>query len=152
MGTRWTMIGWTLAVSVLSLPGCRAKTDEGPPDIRLGESVCVECGMIVSDERFGTATIIDGVRGREPLIFDDFNCQMNYEAEHAELVILDRWSRDYDTLEWFHTHQGWFVESPELRTPMASNLAAYARRDDADTKAEDLNADVIAADQRWNRD
>ena len=109
----------------------------------LGDSTCIECGMIVSDERFGTATIVEGDRGSQALIFDDFNCQKNFELKHTELEIITRWSRDYETLEWFHTDEGWFVASIHIRTPMASNIAGFDSIERARAFAEPLGAEVI---------
>ncbi len=131
----------------LVLHGCGGIDPSAPPEIRLGDTVCIECGMIVSDDRFGTATVINGERGQEPLVFDDFSCQMNFEAKHHDLGIVTRWSRDYETLEWLHTQDAWFVHSTQLRTPMASNLAAFMNRSDAEKVAQELDGMVINFDE-----
>lgn len=124
---------WQFAIVVLlvSLGGCGETDPDAPPSIVLGVSACIECGMIVSDERFGTATIIEGDRGAEPMIFDDFNCQKSFEMKYQDLVIVIRWSRDYNSLEWFNTNDGWFVRSAQIQTPMASSLAGFKDQDSA---------------------
>lgn len=125
------------------LSSCNRELDDGPPSFILGDSACIECGMIVSDERFATSTIIMGDRGREALMFDDFNCQINFERKLPELEIVKRWSHDYSSSEWFETALGWFVESPEIHTPMASSLAFFQSRDAADQFSETVNGSTI---------
>lgn len=137
-------------VVVMALAGCRSETNEGPPSVRFGDSICVECGMIVSDERFATATIIEGDRGNEPLIFDDFNCQMIFESKHADLTIVDRWSHDHGTNEWVHMADAWFVKSDQLHTPMASNIASFITESDAKAFAEPLDGEVVDFETLWN--
>ena len=131
------------------LQGCGETDPDAPPKIKLGDSVCIECGMIVSDERYGTATMIEGERGVEPLIFDDFNCQKNFELKHEDLVVVTRWSRDRDSLEWFHTQDGWFVHSPKIQTPMASNMAAFNLRESAEQFAQEQEADLKDFTASW---
>lgn len=143
---------WQFAIVVLlvSLGGCGETDPEAPPSIVLGDSVCIECGMIVSDERFGTATIIKGDRGAEPMIFDDFNCQKNFELKHPELVVLTRWSKDYESLEWFDTGAGWFVRSSLIQTPMASSLAGFKEQDSAAAFMRQMQHDSESMLVQWD--
>ncbi|MFG0300468.1 MAG: nitrous oxide reductase accessory protein NosL [Phycisphaerales bacterium JB047] len=135
-----------LTLTLMTLGGCGEADPDAPPEIRLGDSTCIECGMIVSDERFGTATVVEGSRGSEALIFDDYNCQKNFELKHPELSILTRWSRDYETLAWFRTDDGWFVSSKQIRTPMASNIAGFGSIEIAETFSDSVNGEVITYD------
>ncbi|MBL4590428.1 MAG: nitrous oxide reductase accessory protein NosL [Phycisphaerales bacterium] len=136
------MVALGSIAAVFAMPGCGSDTNDGPPSVRYGDSICAECGMIVSDERFTTATIIEGDRGSEPLIFDDFNCQMIFESKHTDLTIVDRWSHDHGTNEWIRMDDAWFVKSNKLHTPMASNIASFKAKSDADTFAKTLNGQV----------
>tara|TARA_R110000737_G_scaffold2923_8_gene8872 strand:+ start:144690 stop:145025 length:336 start_codon:yes stop_codon:yes gene_type:complete len=104
--------------------------------------MCDECGMIVSDERFATSSVIMGDRGRQSLIFDDFNCQFNFEHKYPELEVITRWSHDYGSLAWIETAEGWFVTSPEIHTPMASSMVFFQSRSDADQFAESVSGTV----------
>ena len=140
-------IGSVLAIGALS--GCGSVENDGPPSVRFGDSVCAECGMIVSDERFATSTIVVGDRGNQAMIFDDFNCQINFETKHAELVVVDRWSHDHGTNEWMHMADAWFVESEQLRTPMASNIASFLDKEHADAFAIPLDGTVVGFDTLW---
>ncbi len=144
------LVGLGSIVGVVVLAGCGSETNDGPPSVRFGDSICAECGMIVSDERFATATIIEADRGNEPQIFDDFNCQMIFESKHTELTIVDRWSHDHGSNEWMHMADAWFVQSDQLHTPMASNIASFLTQSDAMAFAEPLDGEVVDFDTLWN--
>lgn len=133
------------------LAACDEKPSDGPPTIRLGDSVCVQCNMIISDERYATATIADGPRGPEPRLFDDFNCQVNYEIENPDEDVHARWSHDRDTSEWLRTSEAHFVMSPQLRTPMASNIAAFATKEAAETAKNEFSGELMTFDVAWKR-
>jgi nitrous oxide reductase accessory protein NosL len=138
-----------LLLSCALLPGCREDDPLGPPPIRLGDSICDECGMILSSRPYATATIVRGPRGPEPRLFDDFNCQVHYERAHADEEILARWSHDYTGSEWIRTEQAHFVHSPALRTPMASQVAAFLKKADAEALRGSLGGEVHDFDAMW---
>jgi len=132
------------------LLGCGGESADAPPTVLLGESICAECGMILSDERFATATVIDGERGPEARLFDDFNCQVIHESSHPEEPILARWSHDYTTNQWLRTEDAVFVRSPKLMAPMASDLAAVSTHAAAEALAKDLDGDVLTFEAAWS--
>jgi len=135
--------------SLLSIAGCGAQDNDGPPEIRYGDSVCAHCGMIISDERFATSTIVESDRGDLPIIFDDFNCQVNYESAHPQLKVVARWSHDHDTSEWKPSEELWFIRSDKLNTPMASHVAAFTSEADARAFAEPIDAQVMPFPTLW---
>lgn len=134
-----------------ALASCGQDAAQGPPTVRLGDSLCAQCNMIISDERWATATIIDGPRGGEPRLFDDFNCQVNFEAARPDLVVLARWSHDYLGGGWIPTEQARFLMSPSLRTPMGSNVAAFASQDPAQAARSELTGDLMDFKACWAR-
>ncbi|MGE3163913.1 MAG: nitrous oxide reductase accessory protein NosL [Planctomycetota bacterium] len=140
-----------LFLGLVVVAGCGSAAPDGPPAIRVGDSVCDECGMIISDERFATATIGVGVRGPEPKLFDDFNCQARYEAEHSEMEIVARWSHDYIGAQWLRTEQAHFVTSVGLRTPMASRTVAFAKPEDARALQQSIGGELLNFDSAWVR-
>ena len=140
-----------LAGTIALLGACDRDVSDGPPNIRLDDSVCVQCNMIISDARFATATIIEGPRGPEPLLFDDFNCQVNHEVEHPEEHVLRRWSHDYKHARWIETGAAHFVMAKELRTPMASHTAAFATRDEAEAAAGAMGGETMDFKTAWKR-
>lgn len=149
MSAGWPAIA---AVALLApLAACDRAAPDGPPQVLLGESVCEYCNMIVSDDRWATATMVEGPRGPEPRLFDDFNCQVDYENAHPELRVLARWSHCHKTREWLHTEHGTFLMSPRLRTPMSSKVAAFARASEAETSRTELTGDVMGFAALWKQ-
>jgi nitrous oxide reductase accessory protein NosL len=144
-------LGASIAFALLfsSIPSCGRTSLEGPPSIMLGDSTCQECGMIISDERFATSTIIVSERGDQPLLFDDFNCQIIFEHKMPELEVVNRWSHDYASSRWIETNTGWFVHSMQIRSPMASGLAFFETRSEAESYAETLSAVVLNHESAW---
>ncbi|MFI4898829.1 MAG: hypothetical protein ACIARR_13525 [Phycisphaerales bacterium JB059] len=139
------------ALLMFTLSGCDGPAADGPPDIRIGDSVCAECNMIISDRRWATATIIDGPRGPDPLLFDDFNCQVNHESEHPGLVILARWAHDHTTGDPLRAEDAVFLMSPNLRTPMASKVAAFTSSEEVNAAQAELTGDVMDFEAAWGR-
>jgi nitrous oxide reductase accessory protein NosL len=141
----------SIVAAALSLTAC-SRDDDGPPTIRLGDSPCTYCNMIISDERFATATVIESDRGPEPLLFDDFICQLDYEKAHPDLTIVTRWSHDYNTREWFPAADAFFVRSEKILAPMASHLAAFESKEDADKFAKEVEGETVGFESVWQRD
>ena len=100
--------------------------------------------MILSDERFATTTIVEAPRGPEPRLIDDFNCQISYERAHNDLVVVARWSHDYGSSKWIRTESAFFLQSPELHTPMASHLAAFEFKADAEALQQKVPGEVLS--------
>ncbi len=138
-----------LAVAALWLAGCAGESPDQPPTVFLGESVCAHCNMIISDERFASATVVRGPRGPEAYLFDDFNCQMDYERSHPDAEIVSRWAHDYETGTWFHPDEGWFVRSDELVTPMGSQMALFRSEEAARNLAQKMGGEVLAFQDAW---
>jgi copper chaperone NosL len=127
----------------LPLGGCGGAEDAGPPTVRYGHDLCAECNMILSDERFAASTVVQGPRGRTALLFDDYNCQANHAAKHPDLVVLERWAHDHATRAWIPAEHAFFVHSEQIRSPMASRLAAFAEASDAQAAAAELDGRVL---------
>lgn len=142
----------TLTLTTLALLcSCDQGPKNAPPTIRLGYDVCAQCNMIISDQRWATATIVGGPRGPEPVLFDDFNCQVNFEIGPPEQDILDRWSHDHATGEWIRTKDAHFLITPGMWTPMASSVAAFTLESDARATRETHGGDIVPFDIAWKR-
>lgn len=140
-----------LALGILALASCDRPTGDAPPTIALGQDVCDQCNMIISDERFASATVVQGRRGPEALLFDDFNCQAQHESLHKDQQILARWSHDHETLAWFHAETGWFLASDQVRSPMGSLMAAFATKEAALRASEELEGQIMSFERAWRQ-
>ena len=145
-------VAHTMALATAAcVPGCQPQSAGGPPVVVLGDSVCHQCNMIISDERWATATVIEGPRGPEAMLFDDFNCQVNYEVGHAGAQVVARWSHDFAGAGWIRTADAHFLMSPNLRSPMGSKVAAFASRSNAEAARADLTGDLMTFEIAWTR-
>lgn len=135
----------------LLLGGCDERDLVAPPRIQYGDAVCDQCNMIISEERWATVTIIESERGPEPKLFDDFNCQVNYEVDNPNHTVLARWSHSHATSEWFRTEEAHFVASPSIRTPMGSGFAAFASPDEAEPLLAETDGESMAFVAAWQR-
>jgi copper chaperone NosL len=114
------------AVLAIVLGGCGAKEPPlAPPEIVYGEDVCDQCGMIISEERFAAATLVEADGTVEPRRFDDIGELMDYAGAHPELTVVRWYVHDYDTLEWLEGPAATYVRAADLRTPMGYGLAAF---------------------------
>jgi copper chaperone NosL len=142
-----------LAGCVLALTACRRDGDLSPPAMHYGVDPCEACGMIISDERYAAAALIDG--GREGILairFDDIGCIFEYEEDNPEAVVLRRYVHDHGTKEWLDADAAVLVHAETLRTPMATGLAAFADRAKAAELLEQHPGETLSfADLRARR-
>lgn len=126
--------------TVLPIAGaaCGAPEDPlAPPDIVYGEDACAECGMILSEPRYAAASLVDEQGRVTPRVFDDIGDMMRYHAARPELKVRRWYVHDMATEAWLDAETAVFVRAPDLRTPMASQLAAFADAAGAEAFAAD---------------
>jgi copper chaperone NosL len=78
--------------------------------------------MIIDDARFAAAytTTTGDVRR-----FDDIGDMLLHSQQHQEEIHI-YWVHDYETTDWINADQAILVLSPNLTTPMAWGVAAFA--------------------------
>ena len=132
-----TFVFICLGMSVLLVACGRGQTQIAPPDIRYGETECVQCRMIISDARFAAGYTFE-VEGDlyESAPFDDIGGMLIYADEHTEHQIVAYWVHDFVAGEWIDAKDAYFLFSPLLETPMAFGTVAVDSRE----KAEQLLA------------
>src|SRR5690606_39706872 len=91
----------SLAVLLGATAACQRAELTGPPELRLGRDQCVECGMIINEDRFSLAALIDNTYGqREHILFDDVDCMLDYQHEHTDIPLIERFAPDAGTRSW----------------------------------------------------
>ena len=112
-----------LAVAVVA---CDSAPSDGPPAIAYGRDECIECGMIVTEERHAAAmrVTIDGEQ--RDLFFDDIGDMIEHERNAAGLQVVRRYVHDFNTAQWLDADTAWFIKSDQIRTPMGFGLLAFA--------------------------
>jgi len=114
----------------------------GPPEIVLGRDLCVECGMLITEERFAAAYRFEG----EAYRFDDIGGMLLHGTESGELPAAgdDAWVHDWESRAWMSADTAWYVVAPGLVTPMGYGLVAFADRAAADAYSIERGGEVFS--------
>ncbi|VAW43418.1 hypothetical protein MNBD_CHLOROFLEXI01-2856 [hydrothermal vent metagenome] len=120
------LIGLT-AVFLLAACGRDVNLEE-PPEIRYGEDICEQCGMIISEARYAASYVTTDGNVR---LFDDVGGMLVYDLNNQEDVHV-YWTHDLNTEEWIKADEAIYVLNDELATPMGWGLATFANTIDAE--------------------
>lgn len=113
------------AALLASLAGCSG----GPEPIAYGKDGCHSCKMTMMDNRFGTEIV---TKKGKVYKFDDVNCMLRFlksgtvpGEDVGQLLVTD--FGNPGTL--IDVHAAVFVQSPEIKSPMGSNIAAFSTKE-----------------------
>lgn len=138
-----SLIALVLTLSLAACGGGQAKIE--PPAIYYGEDVCDQCNMIISDERFAAAMIVEVEPGRtDSRVFDDIGGMLLYQNAHLELKVLARYVHDYETKEWLAAEDAYFVHSEQVHSPMNHGVIAAKTQEQAERLAAEFDGRVMA--------
>ena len=119
----------------LAIAACQA---ESRP-VRLGEEECAHCRMRVMTAEYAAELVTR--KGRQ-YVFDDAVCLVSFlraqpaVAEQAHQLLV----ADYNhPTHWLPVAEAAFMRSPQLRTPMNGQTAAFASNAEAQSAAHKLN-------------
>lgn len=122
---------WIACLLVIGalLASCRPR---GPVAIDYGADFGDYCTMMITDPRYGTELVTDTGK---VYTFDSIECMVGFMIEGP--VAADRvhslWVSDFanpGTL--IRAEEAYYLQSGSLRSPMAVNITAFARRQDLD--------------------
>ena len=110
----------------------------GPAPIALGEDACDHCRMIISEAPFAAQARFDGKVEK----YDDIGCMLERLRRGASPREL--WVTDRNSGLWINARAAFYVQSEDLKTPMASGMAAVGGRADADALAGRVKGKVLS--------
>ena len=140
-------IAATAAALVAATAACGPPPDPlAPPEVVYGEDVCDHCGMILSEERFAAATIVEIDGQVEPRLFDDIGDMVAYHAANGDLVVRRWYVHDHDSVAWIDAATAHYVRAEGIRTPMGSGLAAFGDAARAKAFAAEAGGAALAFD------
>jgi len=128
--------------AIVALNSCSVK----PEAFQYGKDACDDCKMTIMDPKFGGEIV--SKKGRV-FKFDDPHCLAHYinegnikQEDIGQTVFVD-YEKGQDFLD---ASSSYFVVSPQLKSPMNSNAAAFATKEKAGAKAAETNGQV----KTWN--
>ena len=122
-----------------------AACDRGPQEIRIGQQECDHCRMMISQEQFAAQLITQ--QGRQ-YAFDAIECMAAFvdSGDGTELDIHSLWVPDFhDPGNWMEAETAWYLQSDDLRSPMALNFSAYTDEGTARSQQSEFGGRVV----RW---
>jgi nitrous oxide reductase accessory protein NosL len=137
-------------IASLALAACVRNELSGPPELRPGRDECHECGMIINEDRFAAALLVEDRGRREHLLFDDIGCMLDSErAGLAPRTVLLRFVHDHDSRAWVDAQRASFVfaDADAVHTPMGSGILAFAGADAAKETQGRLGGEVMNLEQ-----
>jgi len=103
-----------LTVALAACTGAAAA--EGSPDIKYGRDICVQCGMIISEENLAAAYTVDD--GTEK-IFDDLGGLLLHQRATGDTLDPEHtWVHDFETAELVDVANAYFVATLSVSTPI----------------------------------
>ena len=131
------------ALLVISFSSCTT----GPEAINYGTDQCQDCRMTIMEPQFGGELVTK--KGRV-FKFDDAHCLANYirkgnikEADIAQTVFVDYEKQG----NFVDAASAYFVVSPQIKSPMNSNAAAFSNKAAASQKASATNGTLLSWSQ-----
>ena len=134
----------SLSAGLLLVTACGGPQVIEPPVLHLGEDICDDCGMIISDPRYAGSYLYEtGEKRYKSLIFDDIGDMMGHIKDHPEHTIAGMWVHDFETEEWIDAESAFYVVSTEIPTPMGHGILAVSSEAQAQKIAADVNGVIL---------
>ncbi|MEX1240260.1 MAG: nitrous oxide reductase accessory protein NosL [Cyclobacteriaceae bacterium] len=123
-----------LAILLLPLLSCTVE----PEPLHYGQDACHTCKMTLMDKKFGAELVSQKGKVYK---FDDVNCMLTFynsgeipPQEFAYRLVTD-FSQPANLIE---AADAFYLKSPALKTPMASQIAAFQQKENMEKFKKDL--------------
>jgi copper chaperone NosL len=140
-----------LSIHLIALAVLISSCSTKPEPFKYGKDDCYFCKMGIVDPRFGGEVI---TKKGKVYKFDDIICMVRFlkaegvkENEIAEKVIIN-FEKENDFLDVSKTT---FRVSPELRSPMGSNAAAFSSQQAAEKAKTGREGQIMNWDELYNK-
>ncbi|MCW5911863.1 MAG: nitrous oxide reductase accessory protein NosL [Cyclobacteriaceae bacterium] len=114
-----------LSILIGGMIGCTAK----PEPLVFGRDACYTCKMTLMDRKFGAELVTQKGKVYK---FDDLNCMLSFYNSGYEDVSDFKFIQvvDFANPEMLiDAHHAWYLKSDNIRTPMASEVAAFEQEE-----------------------
>lgn len=130
-----------LFLLVAGLSACSVQ----PEPLHFGEDGCHSCKMKLMDNKFGAELV---TKKGKVYKFDDINCMLSFYNEGSEpkeniaLTLIIDFSQPEKLID---ARKAFFIHSENIKSPMASNIAAFATQADAEKMNNEWKGKLL----RW---
>jgi copper chaperone NosL len=128
-----------IAMLSLGLLSCKVE----PEPLRYGEDACHHCKMTLMDKKFGAELV---TKKGKVYKFDDVNCMLQFynsgkvtPGEFSYKLVVD-FSQPETLIE---AGNAFYLKSPEIKSPMASQIAAFEKKESMDALKDQWNGIYI---------
>ena len=133
-----TIMPMLILMGMWLVPACGQK---GPEPIKLNKEDCAFCKMTIADKRFGAEMVT--AKGRV-YKFDDMKCMIGYAKENSHSANARYYVSDYsEPHALISVEKLTFLSGGSIESPMAGNIAAFSKKEEADKAEKTLAARKI---------
>jgi copper chaperone NosL len=121
--------------------------NQDPQSINYGKENCSFCKMTIMDEKFATECV--STKGKT-FKFDDIHCMTEFIKNGGiwSNEIAKIYLSDYSTKgKWIEANKSFLIHSPELKSPMGGNYAAFDSEKQREEFNNQFNGEKISWDQ-----
>lgn len=137
---------------ICSLLICACNREKIEPVDIAAEDMCATCRMAISEKRYAAELLShDG----DVFKFDDIGCMKTYVSQNSiprDPHLFVYYVTDYNSGKWVEGFEAYFVKSPEFKTPMSGQIAAFQNRAKAEEMALKYHSTVINFNQALAED
>jgi len=138
---------FSLLLITAFLTSCSVK----PEPLNYGKDFCHSCKMTLMDHKFGSEIV---TKKGKVYKFDDVNCMIGFcksgsepEDNVAHYLIVD-FSRPGELID---AKTARYIRSDAVRSPMASQVAAFSPTENLDSRMKEWNGQVMTWDELFNQ-
>src|SRR6187549_334534 len=115
-----------------------------PTPLVYGKDFCYTCKMTLMDTKFGAEVVT--TKGKV-YKFDDMNCMINFlnsgyieEQDIAFRLVIDFANPE----KLIDAKDAFYVKSDKIRSPMASEIAAFSKKEDLEVSNKEWNGILLS--------
>ncbi len=117
---------------------------DGPQAININKDNCAHCKMTIAEEHFAAELITQKGRVYK---FDDISCLLAFHYDNEDKTMKNAYVHYYlGNNELIPAEAAFYIKSPELKSPMAGNIAAFKTEAEANEYKLKLKGELLD----WN--
>lgn len=126
-------------LALFIIPFLVACTSTEPVPFKIGKDVCDHCKMTIMSNNYGLELLNDKGKAFK---FDDISCGVQYRKAHSS-ESYKTYALDHKSGAFVETSMAFFLKSDKNRTPMNSNIVAFASKADAEKLQKSKGGELI---------